>query len=194
MAFVGVVYDSGMGHTAALARAVGEGAASVDGVGARLYFAEEIAAEPTPLDSCDALIFGAPTYMGSASGTFKLFMESTSGRWLRQQWRGKLSAGFTNSGGHSGDKLNTLIQLTSFAMQHGMIWVGLGLPDGHNSSISSDRNLNRLGSYIGAMAQSNVDQGIEGIHESDLATAFSLGARVGTYASTWVSHERTLSE
>jgi multimeric flavodoxin WrbA len=37
-------------------------------------------------------------------------------------WQGKLAAGFTNSGGLSGDKLAVLQQLNIFAMQHGMLW------------------------------------------------------------------------
>ncbi|RYE41212.1 MAG: flavodoxin family protein [Hyphomicrobiales bacterium] len=185
MAHVGIVYDSGYGHTAALARAVGEGAASVDEVTARLYFADDVAAAPELLDGCDAMIFGSPTYMGSASSSFKSFMERTSGLWAAQRWQGRLAAGFTSSGGYSGDKLNTLVQLNLFAMQHGMIWVGLGLLDGNNASYKSDENLNRLGSYIGAMAQTNTDQGIEGIVDSDLATAHSLGSRVAHAARIW---------
>lgn len=185
MAHVGIVYDSGYGHTAALARAVGEGAASVDQATARLYFAEDAAAAPELLDSCDAMIFGSPTYMGSASASFKSFMERTSGLWASQRWQGRLAAGFTSSGGYSGDKLNTLVQLNLFAMQHGMIWVGLGLLDGNNASYKSEENLNRLGSYIGAMAQTNTDQGIEGILDSDLATAYSLGSRVARAACIW---------
>jgi NAD(P)H dehydrogenase (quinone) len=185
MTSIGIVYDSGYGHTAAQARAVGEGAASIEGVSARLYFAEETAENPGALDPYDALIFGAPTYMGSASAAFKKFMETTSKIWLHQGWSGKLAAGFTNSGGHNGDKLNTLFQLNLFAMQHGMLWVGLGLPDGNDASYKSDSNLNRLGCYLGAMAQSNSDQGLEGMERSDLLTAFALGSRVARASLAW---------
>jgi len=182
---VGVVYDSGYGHTAAQARAVAEGAASIQGVSARMYFAEEMAGDPHGLDRCDALIFGTPTYLGSASAAFKMFMESTSKIWRDQAWSGRLAAGFTSSGGHNGDKLNTLVQLNLFAMQHGLIWVGLGLVDGNDASDKTNDNLNRLGSYLGAMAQANTDQGIEGMLESDLATARHLGRRVACAARGW---------
>jgi len=185
MTHVGVVYDSRFGHTAAQARAVGEGAAAVAEVTARLYFVEDVVAEPERLDECDAMIFGSPTFMASASVGFKAFMEATSRIWLEQRWSGRLAAGFTNSGGHSGDKLNTLIQLNLFAMQHGMIWVGLGLLDGNDASHKSEANLNRLGGYLGAMAQSNSDQGIEGMLASDLATARALGERVARAAGQW---------
>jgi len=45
--------------------------------------------------------------------------------WLEQRWKDKIAAGFTNSASQSGDKLSTLLQLTVFAMQMGMIWVGV---------------------------------------------------------------------
>lgn len=185
MGSVGVVYDSGYGHTAAQARAVGEGAAGVPGTEVALYFAEEVAADPRQLDGCDALVLGTPTYMGSGSAVFKTFMEASSKIWLDQGWKGKLAAGFTNSSGHSGDKLNTLTQLWLFAMQHGMVWVGLGLPDGNGRSTGSDAELNRLGAYAGAMAQSNSDQGLEGMKDSDLRTAASLGERVARQVALW---------
>jgi multimeric flavodoxin WrbA len=185
MTHVGVVYDSGFGHTAAQARAVGEGAVSVDGVSARLYFVDDVLATPERLDECDAMIFGSPTLMGSASAGFKSFMEATHPLSQEQRWAGRIAAGFTNSGGLNGDKLNTLVQLTLFAMQHGMVWVGLGLADGNDASYKSDANPNRLGCYLGAVAQSNTDQGIEGMHDSDLLTATALGSRVARLANAW---------
>lgn len=185
MGSIGVVYDSGFGHTAAQARAVGEGAAAVPGTEVSLYFAEEVALDPRQLDGCDALVLGTPTYMGSGSAVFKTFMEASSKIWLDQGWKGKLAAGFTNSSGHSGDKLNTLTQLWLFAMQHGMVWIGLGLLDGNGRSSGSDAELNRLGAYAGAMAQSNSDQGLEGMKDSDLRTAASLGERVARQVALW---------
>jgi NAD(P)H dehydrogenase (quinone) len=187
MPFVAVVYHSGFGHTAAQAHAVCEGAVSVGGIESHMVFAEEAASNTGLLDNADAIIFGCPTYMGSASASFKQFMDATSSIWLARSWKDRLAAGFTNSGGHSGDKLNTLIQLMLFSMQHGMVWVGLGLPDGHNSSQTSDSNLNRLGAYAGAMAQSNVDQGLDGMLESDIATARCLGQRVGEATIRWAT-------
>lgn len=185
MTSVGIVYHSGFGHTAALARAVAEGALTVPGISGRLIFAEDAASDPAQLDHYEALVFGCPTYMAGPSAGFKEFIDATSGIWLQQGWKDKLAAGFTNSGGYSGDKLNTLVQLMLFGMQHGMIWVGLGLPDGGNASTSSSADLNRLGSYAGAMAQSDVDQGMEGTPASDLDTAAALGRRVAQAALRW---------
>jgi NAD(P)H dehydrogenase (quinone) len=187
MALVAVVYHSGFGHTAAQAHAVCEGALEVPGIESRMIFAEDAERDVSILDAADAIIFGCPTYMGSASAPFKSFMDATEPIWAGQRWKDRLAGGFTNSGGHSGDKLNTLVQLMLFAMQHGMVWVGLGLPDGNSSSTGAVTNLNRLGAYAGAMAQSNVDQGLDGMLESDLATARILGHRVALATLRWTA-------
>jgi len=50
---------------------------------------------------------------------------------------------------------------------------------GNNNSKGSVEDLNRLGSFLGAMAQSNADQGPDaGPIASDLKTAEHLGKRV----------------
>ena len=86
-------------------------------------------------------------------------------------------------GAHAGDKLATLIQIALFAAQHGMHWVNLALPPANNSTTGSDQDLNRLGFWLGAGAQSNVDQAAEIVPpESDLATARHLGQRVAEVA------------
>jgi NAD(P)H dehydrogenase (quinone) len=178
-----IVYHSGYGHTAAQAEAVRKGAASVPGATVELIKVEDAEKNWELFDKADAIIFGAPTYMGSASAPFKAFMDGTSHRWFEQKWKDKIAAGFTNSGSRSGDKLATLTELFIFAMQHGMIWAGLGLLPGNNSSKGSENDLNRLGSFAGAMAQSNVDQGPEGAPpESDRRTAEHLGKRVAEIA------------
>ena len=67
-----------------------------------------------------------------------------------------------------------------------MIWVSLGLMPGNNSSHGSEEDMNRLGSALGAMAQSNVDEGPEKApSQSDLKTAAHLGKRVAEAAHRW---------
>lgn len=176
---IAVVYHSGYGHTARQAQFVRDGAASVAGIQANVYLVTELDdAKWNELAQADAIIFGAPTYMGSVSAPFKEFMDNSSKVWFTQGWKDKVAAGFTNSASQSGDKLNSLIQLMVFAAQQGMIWVSLGLIPGNNNSQGSVNDLNRLGSFLGAMAQSNADQGADAMQESDLKTAFHLGARV----------------
>jgi hypothetical protein len=121
--------------------------------------------------------------MGSASAQFKAFMDATSAVWALQGWRDKLAAGFTHSAALSGDKLGTLTQLAVFAAQHGMVWVGLGLPPTYAGADSPNEEQNRLGSHLGAMAQSRPGGGP--LHAGDVATAEHLGRRVAEAALRW---------
>lgn len=175
---VAVVYHSGYGHTAEVAKAVARGAAGIAGIEAKLISVTDVERHWQDLDAADAIIFGAPTYMGSVSAPFKVFMDASSKVWATQGWKDKIAAGFTHSGSQGGDKYNSITQLFTLAMQHGMIWIGLGLMPGNNSSKGSVNDLNRLGSSTGSLTQSNVDQGTEAIPASDLQTAEHLGRRV----------------
>lgn len=175
-----VVYHSGYGHTAKQAQSVAEGAGRVAGAEVKLIAIGEDDVPWDTLEASDAIIFGTPTYNGLVSARFKQFMEdSTKTAWFEQKWRNKIAAGFTNSGAQHGDKLNSLVSLALFAAQHGMIWVGLDLMPGNSSSTGSVDDLNRHGSWLGAMAQSNNDQGGDvAPGDSDLRTAAYLGQRV----------------
>lgn len=175
---VAIVYHSSSGHTSHAANAVYEGTKAVSNVQAHLIPVAEIEKNWDVLKNSHAIIFGAPTYMGSASAPFKDFMDKSSKVWMIQGWKDKIAGGFTVSGSQSGDKLNTLEQFAIFAAQHSMIWVSLGMMPGNNSSKSSVNDLNRIGSFIGAMAQANVDQGSEGMLESDLKTMNHYGKRI----------------
>ncbi|HUR90344.1 MAG TPA: flavodoxin family protein [Ramlibacter sp.] len=175
MTRITVVFHSGYGHTQRMARAVAEGAnaemLAIDADGNLPDGGWE------QLKASDGIIFGSPTYMGDVSWQFKKFADASSKPWYAQEWKDKVAAGFTNSGGMSGDKLNTLFTLYTLAMQHGMIWVGLGLmPSNLKSSRRND--VNYLVSYSGAMSQSPADGGVADMSEGDLETARLLGVRV----------------
>jgi NAD(P)H dehydrogenase (quinone) len=176
---VAIVYHSGFGHTASQAHAVKRGVEKVAGASTVFLTSTEARSHWDELQQSDAIIFGAPTYMGSASAEFKAFMDATSKPFFEGAWKDKIAAGFTNSASRAGDKLETLIQFAILAVQHGMHWVNLGLPPGNNSSKGSEEDLNRLGFFLGAGAQSNADQG-PGVSppQSDLLTAEHLGERV----------------
>ncbi|MDM8567478.1 flavodoxin family protein [Candidatus Halobeggiatoa sp. HSG11] len=179
-----IVYHSGFGHTKVQAESVAKGVQSVEGAEVKLMSVDEI--DWDILNQADGIIFGSPTYMGSVSAQFKQFMDASSKAWFELKWQDKIAAGFTNSASQSGDKLNTLVQLSVFAAQHGMVWVSLGLPPGNNSTHGSPEDLNRCGSYLGAMAQSNADQGPDVVPpESDKKTAEHLGKRVATAVLRW---------
>lgn len=184
MISVAIVYHSGYGHTKVIAEAVARGVGSIGGSTPHLIPVDTIDAHWDTLAAADAIIFGAPTYMGSASAQFKGFMDASSKHWGK--WRDKIAAGFTNSASQSGDKLSTLTQLAVFAAQHQMIWTSLGLMPGNNSSTGTVDDLNRLGAFLGAMSQSNADQGAELTPSSaDQRTAEYLGTRVAEVAGRW---------
>jgi multimeric flavodoxin WrbA len=186
MTTVTVVFQSGKGHTRILAEAVQRGVRRVPGVSGDILeisgkdvdegrFANQEVMKA--LDASDGIVLGCATYMGSGSAIFKAFLEAAFlPHWLEQRWKDKLAAGFTNSASQSGDKLSTLFQLMVFAMQMGMIWVGVSDLPGNNWSDGSRSDLNRLGTWVGAMGQSNADEDSPSI--GDIDTAERLGTRV----------------
>jgi multimeric flavodoxin WrbA len=185
MTTVAIVYHSGYGHTQAVAEAVAAGARGVAGTTVNLIPVAEAEAREAELDAADAIIFGSPTYMGGVSADFAKFKDWTSKKWMARAWQDKLAAGFTVSASWGGDKQNTIYQLVTLAQQHGMVWVGLGLPPGNNHSKGSPEDLNRTGASLGLMAQAHADQGNEGIGQSEFATAKALGKRVAEAALRW---------
>jgi NAD(P)H dehydrogenase (quinone) len=163
------------------AKAVKAGVEQVEGAKALLLTAEEAQTRWDDLVSAEAIIFGAPTYVAGVSAAFKEFQEASSDAVMTKGfgWKDKIAAGFTKSGSRSGDKPATLIQIALFAAQHGMHWVNLALPPANHSTSGSEEDLNRLGFWLGAGAQSNTDQGPDvAPPEADLATARHLGRRV----------------
>ena len=156
MSTVSIIYFSGSGHNTKLAEAVQKGAASVAGVQTHLiaiqgkditegrYKNDDAFAK---LDASDAIIFGAATYMGGPAAQFKAFADATGHKWFGGVWKNKIASGFSVSNSPSGDKFSTLQYFHTLAMQHGMIWIGLGeMPMQPNG-------VNRLGSFAGATGQ-----------------------------------------
>lgn len=128
----------------------------------------------TELDTVHAIVFGSPTYMGGVAAQFKAFADAASSRWFQQKWKNKIAGGFTHSAGLSGDKQGTLLYLVINAAQHGMIWVG-------NSELTNpETGVNRLGSYLGVMGQSDLDFSGKPpqITEGDRLTAILYGRRI----------------
>ncbi|HEX4342158.1 MAG TPA: flavodoxin family protein [Verrucomicrobiae bacterium] len=184
MPVVSIVSFSGTGHTTKLAEAMAKGAASVDTIKTNLillsgedivkgrYQNETVFAH---LDASDAIIFGSPTYMGGPAGEFKAFADASSGKFFKRVWRDKIAAGFTVSNSPSGDKFSTLQYFFTLAMQHGMIWVGLGeLPHQANG-------VNRLGSFSGAMASAGKEPVDIAPDAEDRMTGEILGQRVAQF-------------
>jgi len=181
-----VVYHSGYGHTHRMAEAVAEGAgAALHAIDAEGNLSEDGWAA---LNAADAIIFGAPTYMGGPSWQFKKFADASSKPWFSVQWQDKVFGGFTNSASLNGDKLNTLQYFVLLAGQHGGLWVSLGIkPSNTKASLRDDAN--RMGSYIGPMAQSDADAAPEEMSVGDLETARLYGVRVAGIARKHKSTE-----
>lgn len=188
MPTVSIIYFSGAGHTAKLAEAVQNGAASVPGVKTHIlaingddiqkgrYSNDDIFAK---LDASDAIIFGSVTYMGGPAAQFKAFADASGPRWFASAWRDKIASGFTLSGSPAGDKFSTLQYFHTLAMQHGMIWAGLGeMPMQANG-------INRLGSFAGATAQAGQESPEVAPNAEDKLTGERLGKRVAELTVKW---------
>jgi NAD(P)H dehydrogenase (quinone) len=180
MAKTVVVFHSGYGHTLRMAQAVAEGA------GAQLLTIDAEGNLPEAaweaLNAADAIIMGSPTYMGSVSWQFKKFADASSKPWFGQAWKDKVFAGFTNSASMNGDKHSTLHYLFTLAMQHSGVWVGTGMMPANSKAAKRD-DVNYLGSFAGAMAQSPSDASPAEMLPGDLETARLFGKRVAETAS-----------
>jgi multimeric flavodoxin WrbA len=182
-----IAYHSGFGHTATLANAVAAGA-TAGGAAVNLLAVEAMTdSDWDLLDTADGIVFGSATYMGNVSAGFQAFAEKTGRRCLEGTWRDKVSAGFTNSGAKSGDKLQSLVSLAIFAAQHHMHWVNLGLGAGWNSASGSEHDINRLGFWLGAGAQTDVDADSDQVHPADVRTCEHLGRRVASVTHQMVA-------
>ena len=183
MGKVVIAWHSGYGHTRKIAEAVHAGAVSVAGTEAGLLEVSEIDdAGWSRLAAADAIVFGAPTYMGGASAPFKAFADASAKVWFTQGWKDKLAGGFTCSLTMSGDKYATLMSLVTLAMQHGMVWVGLAMLP--SPAPGDPGQMNRLGSYIGVMAQADNVPPEQSPPKGDLDTAFAYGQRIAGYAKS----------
>lgn len=192
MTKVAIIYHSGYGHTAVVAEAVAEGVkrggASVDLV--KLESAgQDFTAALDAVSGADAVIFGSPTYMGDVSAVLKAFFEASSKAWMTLAWKDKIAAGFTNGLTPGGNKDNTLGSMIVLAMQHGMIWVGTGLPPGNfeANSKAAPEATNRFSYALGAVAQSDNAAPEITPPAGDKETGRLLGERVAKLAARFTA-------
>lgn len=183
---IAIIYHSGYGHTKKLAEAV---LAGVKTSKAETFFIHVNEVNDTTwitLASVDCIIFGCPTYMGGPSADFKKFADASSKSWMKQEWKDKIAAGFTNSGSMNGDKFSSIQYLWTLSQQHSMVWVGTGLMP--SSSKAAQRNdINYLGAFSGLMGQSPIDSTPEeGPFPGDLETAKLFGERVAKITEQFI--------
>ena len=175
MSKIAVVYHSGYGHTKVIAETfANEIQATLIEVDQEGNIQDQ---DWDTLDAADAIVFGAPTYMGGVPWQFKKFADATSKVWFTRGWQDKVFAGFTNSASLNGDKQVTLIQLQTLASQHGGIWVSLGLLPA-NTKAAKREDVNNLGGSVGLLVQSPSDASVDEIPTGDLDTAKLYAERV----------------
>lgn len=186
MTKIAIVYFSGYGHNQKLANAVIEGVKSTGAEVLDLKIPSEGGLEDSQLDeidNVDAIIYGAPTYMGGPAWQFKKFADQSSKKWFTRAWQDKLAGGFTTSASQVGDKGQTMNYLQTLASQHGQIWVSLGLAPSNTLAATED-DLNRRGSSVGLMATAPSDSPADvAPFKGDLETAKFYGERIAEIAA-----------
>ncbi|KAJ8556286.1 hypothetical protein K7X08_023044 [Anisodus acutangulus] len=139
-----IVYYSMYGHVEKLAQEIKKGAASVEGVEAKLWQVPEILSEeilakmsapqkghapvitPDELAEADGFIFGFPTRFGMMPAQFKAFLDATGGLWKTQQLAGKPAGIFYSTGSQGGGQETTALTAITQLVHHGMIFVPIG--------------------------------------------------------------------
>lgn len=170
-----IVYHSGYGHTRIVAERIARGIGQESGT-VTLLPAKDAAGRLDLLLEADTIVFGSPTYFANVSAEFKAFMEATGSVYSHQRWKNKLAAGFTNSSSTNGDKLHTLISLSLFAAQQGMVWIPLGILPRFENGIQLP-SPNGMASYLGLMTMSDNVHG-QVNEPADLETAELFGRRI----------------
>jgi len=138
-----VLYYSMYGHIESMAKAVTEGAGSVDGVEVTLkrvpeLMPEEVArkagakldqpasiATVAELADYDAIIFGVPTRFGNMCAQMRNFLDQTGGLWASGKLIGKVGSVFVSTGTQHGGQETTLTSFHTTLFHHGMIVVGV---------------------------------------------------------------------
>jgi NAD(P)H dehydrogenase (quinone) len=161
MTQVAIIYHTGYGHTEVVANSIAQGVKD-GGATPLLLKIESLTADFSSIleqaSGADAIMFGAPTYMGDVSAGLKAFFEATAGIWFNAGWKDKIAGGFTNSFNAAGDKAQSLSSMVVFAMQHGMIWAGPGVPAasaGKSTPDMSPSQVNRFSYSVGVATQSD---------------------------------------
>jgi NAD(P)H dehydrogenase (quinone) len=138
-----VLYYSSYGHVETMARAVAEGAASVEGThvsvkrvpelvpeavarGAGIKLDQEAPfADPGELGDYDAIIVGTPTRFGNMAAQMRNFWDQTGPLWIKGALVGKVGSAFTSTASQHGGQEMTITSTHTTLLHHGMILVGL---------------------------------------------------------------------
>jgi NAD(P)H dehydrogenase (quinone) len=142
-----IAHYSLLGHTNRLAEAVMHGAKEIEGAEVKLMRVPEILAEeeikrrgagdfrksfekipicsPDDVASADAIILGAPTYLGNMCAQMQHFLNSLGKLWRDDVLVGKVGSAFTSSGSQHGGQEAALLSVHTTMLHLGMVVAGL---------------------------------------------------------------------
>jgi NAD(P)H dehydrogenase (quinone) len=190
-----VLYYSMYGHVETLAKAVAEGARSVEGVDVVIkrvpeLVPEEVArkagakldqeapiATPDELSDYDAIIFGTPTRFGNMCSQMRNFLDQTGKHWTKGTLIGKVGSVFTSTATQHGGQETTVTSFHTTLLHQGMVIVGVPY------SCQALLNMNEItgGSPYGAATLAGSD-GSRQPSENELTIARFQGEHVAKIA------------
>lgn len=195
MAKVLVLYYSMYGHIETIAKAVAEGARSVNGTEVTIKRVPELMSEEVvrkagakldqeapiatteELADYDAIIFGTPTRFGNMCAQMRNFLDQTGGLWASGKLIGKVGSVFTSTGTQHGGQETTITSFHTTLLHQGMIIVGVPY------SCQELTNMNEItgGSPYGASTLAGAD-GSRQPSENEIKIARFQGAHVAEVA------------
>jgi NAD(P)H dehydrogenase (quinone) len=138
-----VLYYSMYGHVETMAKAVAEGARSVEGVAVDIKRVPELMPEDAAraagvkldqeapiatvaeLPNYDAIIFGTPTRFGNMCAQMRNFLDQTGGLWMSGGLVGKVGSVFTSTATQHGGQETTITSFHLTLFHQGMVIVGV---------------------------------------------------------------------
>lgn len=138
-----VLYYSMYGHVETLAKAIAEGARSVEGVEVAIKRVPELMPEEVArkagakldqeapiatideLPHYDAIIFGTPTRFGNMCAQMRNFLDQTGKHWVSGALVGKAGSVFTSTASQHGGQETTITSFHSTLLHQGMVIVGV---------------------------------------------------------------------
>jgi NAD(P)H dehydrogenase (quinone) len=197
MARILVLYYSAYGHIETMAKAVAEGAASVEGCTVDVKRVPELVPEevvkasgmkpghehdapvaaPADLANYDAVIVGTPTRFGNMAAQMRNFWDQTGALWGQGALIGKVGSVFTSTASQHGGQETTIQSVHTTLLHHGMVIVGLPYSFAGNVIMSEVSG----GTPYGASTLAGPD-GSRQPSENELAGARFQGAHVAGIA------------
>jgi NAD(P)H dehydrogenase (quinone) len=160
MTNIAIVYYSATGNIAAMAHAIGEGAASIGAEVQVRRVAEtapveaiasnpkwqahfdEMANEPIAtledLEWADGIALGSPTRFGGPASQLKSFLDTTGGLWIKGALVNTVGTAFTTASTAHGGLESTTLAINNHFYHWGSLIMPLGYGDEHVSKVSGN--------------------------------------------------------